>query len=379
MMFDDVVVLENELRQPGVFIGEAVWVPAEATYVTAVMSDRDKWLQFGVDETVVELIVEVNVDGMWKVLGGCTTDASKFTGKDGKLKDKTTLSCVLPRDRIPVPQVRGVLRCASPCEGAVTLVFDDAPVSRRVKQEHHSVTYDNDGEATSATTVSSITIGAFAVGNNTDRCMVVGAVAYAGTAANNVVSTISHNGSTTGWASVISRVGPAGNPNNRSSMWRKVAPDVATVTVVVTMVGVCDELGVNATSVYGVDQTTPMGTGAGADGVSTDPTATVNVSAATGDMVYDAVYAYGSGTFVATAGASQTPRANTLIEDYGGNAKAYILASTEPGATTVTMSWTLTGGNTEWVTVACAIKASAGAAAASLVFLRDAMKHMLVR
>jgi hypothetical protein len=226
-------------------------------------------------------------------------------------------------------------------------------------QEHHSVTYDNDNEAF-AVSGTSITIGAFAVGSNVNRAMVVGGTSYSATGANGAVSTVSHNGSTTGWNSVISQV--SGDGLQRVFIWRKVAVDVVSATVVVTFVGECTEIGVNAMSVYDVHQTTPMGTAVGIDGgtIASPGTATINVSGETNDLVYDVVYSYGGTTSIITVGAGQTQRMNNIIATYGG-ARSTLGVSTEAGATTVTMSWDLSGDTDDvyWMMVGCAIKVAA--------------------
>lgn len=356
MLFAPTVELPATAKR-GVLYGASRWVPPAATHVTAQIAQRGDWPRLGPRQTVVELGIEINQRGTWDLLAGCTTDASPKRNRSGQLSSSTSIRTRLPQSRIPQPQIRVMLRCLTPCPGAVSLLFDDAPVPLRQRQEHHSVTYDNDNEAT-ANDATSITIGAFTVGNNANRCMLVGCASYDGTVAESAISSISHNGSTTGWASVITELGP-GATNDRASIWRKVAPDAVNATVVVTMGGTCSEIGANALSVYDVDQTTPIGTPASAEGTTSSP-ATVNVSSATGEMVYDAVYQYGGLTGTGTEGAGQTPRANAIVRTYAG-ARTLFFASTEPGAPTVTMSWALSSPS-EWVIVACPIKATAAAA-----------------
>lgn len=92
-----------------------------------------------------------------------------------------------------------------------------------------------------------------------------------------------------------------------------------------------------AVSYTGVNQTTPMGTAATANGSGTGPT--VNVSATSLDLVVDGLMGFVTGSAVsATVGASQTQRANLADTNTDGSVAAQ---SSEPGATTVTMSWTL--------------------------------------
>jgi len=357
MTAGDVVVatLPSEVRETGVYIGYPLFVPAEATYVTAIADNRAGWLQFGVGEDVIELTIEVDVSGKWEVLGACTTDGSEKRGRNGQVYEGTTLRCRLPRQRVPVPQIRVVLRCASRCEGGVELVFDDMPLPSDMGQEHHSVTYDNDNEAIVAN-ATSVTIGTFAIGNNTNRALMVGVASWDATAGDSVVSSVTHNSSTAGWSTVIQATSAA---VERATILRKLAPDIVSSTVVVTMGGACADLGASAVSLYGVDQTTPTAGATSAEGFAT--TITVNVTAAVNDMVLDCIYVWGgssSAGFTAAAGTGQTARANLIL---GTSSPIRLLTSTEVGAATVTMSWTLTGtdADREWIQAGCAVKAAA--------------------
>jgi hypothetical protein len=192
--------------------------------------------------------------------------------------------------------------------------------------------------------------------------MIVGGCSYSGTVGNAVVASVSHNGSTAGWSQVIDT--PDATNTTHLFLWRKVAVDVVSATVVVTFAGGCTELAANALSAYDVHQTTPMGTPVGIDGgtIASPGTATSNVAAATDDLVYDIVYSYGGITSGVTVGAGQAQRANAVVITYAG-ARTVFGASTEPGATTVTMSWTLTGDTEDvyWMQVSCAIKVAAAA------------------
>ena len=354
MLLPALVLLPDVSRPHGTYTSQPVWVPREAGYAQCTLSGRGQWGRLGARQTVIELALEINVDGTWRPLGGCTTDAMPARDRRGHLAESTSLRVRLPRQRVPAPQVRAVLQCHSQCPGALTLEFDTAQPPAVASQAHHSVTYDSDNEAVAAV-ATSVTIGSFTVANNANRAMVVGVACWSAVAGDGVVSSVNHNGSTTGWASVITRVDGS---NDRASLWRKVTPAAVSATVVVTMTGTCGELGANALSVWDVDQTTPIAGATGADGTAAP--LTVTVSAATGDLVYDVAYHYGTPTsYTLTVGASQTARANVDIIDYETQS-ARLAASTEPGAATVTMSWTNgTGTTTNWCQVACAIKAAA--------------------
>jgi len=96
----------------------------------------------------------------------------------------------------------------------------------------------------------------------------------------------------------------------------------------------------------------------------------MNVSAAVNDLVYDVMYFYDEDeTVTLTPGAGQTERAESTITLYGGAARSLIAASTEAGAATVTMSWTLTNSfYYEFALVGCALKAAVTGAATRYPF-----------
>jgi hypothetical protein len=362
-MQETLIVLPQQARSPGVYVSNAMFVGVESTYVMAVADGRENWVDFGVNETVVELGIEINVDGEWRVLAAVTTDGKPSVDRNGNVQTATTVRCRLPRSRVPIPQVRAVLQCNSPCEGAVSFVFDDTPLPLQVRQEHHSVTYDSDNEAV-ATAASSVTVGAFTIAGNADRCLLVGLTTDdASNAADTVVSSITHNSSTAGWASVVIQAHPDAAPT-KGQIWRKIAPSAVSSTVAVAMAGACSALGAHALSVYGVHQTTPIGTAVSTTGHGASLTSTsVDVTAVTGDLVYDVVYLFGdavAGIVTGTAGASQTQRANNLVLNYPPYGNQLILASTEPGVTTTTMSWAISNGGDTWIIhAACPIKTAA--------------------
>lgn len=104
--------------------------------------------------------------------------------------------------------------------------------------------------------------------------------------------------------------------------------------------------GVLTASYQDVDQTTPFGTVAKANGSS--GTATVDVTSASGELVIDA----GMFSNLPTAGAGQTQAARA------NQADKYAFHSYEAGAGTVTMSWTAT--TNPWVILGVALKPFTG-------------------
>ena len=131
-----------------------------------------------------------------------------------------------------------------------------------------------------------------------------------------------------------------------------VAPTTGAQSVTVNFAGTNDNASLAVVTATSVDQTTPFGTAATATGNSTTPS--VNVSAATDDLVVDNVIYVGTGT--ATHGTGQTERtANTNVAGEFGH-----YTSTEAGAATVTMSHTIASAN--WAIGGIAFKAAAAGA-----------------
>lgn len=155
---------------------------------------------------------------------------------------------------------------------------------------------------------------------------------------NRVVNSVTFGG--TGLTSVSS----ATNGAQVAHLWRLIAPAASAQNVVVTLSGGGSDIIAVATSYTGVDQTTPLGTPATATGTST--TASVAVTSATDELVVDCV---SSNLGTLTVGAGQTERGNAVAGDNQGG------SSTEPGAASVTMSWTI-GSSSAWASVGVSIK-----------------------
>ena len=144
-------------------------------------------------------------------------------------------------------------------------------------------------------------------------------------------------------------------------IWKLVAPTAGTANIVATFNGTVQVVGGGA-AFNGVDQTTPTGVFAGAGGTSTTPT--VNASSAAGDLVLDTLY--GNDGPTATPGAGQTSQWTLATGSGGGKARG--AGSTEAGAASVTMSYTLSS-SLEWQIGAVSIKAAAASSAPILTGL----------
>jgi|GEM_PF-2380773 len=114
-----------------------------------------------------------------------------------------------------------------------------------------------------------------------------------------------------------------------------VAPTGGANTVSVTLSGTANAVICGASSYTGVDQTTPLGTAATATGTSVTPS--VNVTSATNELVVDVMAA----TVISTpsADASQTSRYATFVS--AGSKSTGSGSSDEAGASSVTMSWSI--------------------------------------
>lgn len=110
-------------------------------------------------------------------------------------------------------------------------------------------------------------------------------------------------------------------------------------------------------SFTGVDQTTPTGTAAAANGSGT--TLTVNVSSASGEMVSDfAHHQDDARTLTVGAGQAEYRRTNTAAS----SEDTRIATSVENGAVTTTMSWTISGASAEWAVIGVPLKPASAAA-----------------
>lgn len=148
---------------------------------------------------------------------------------------------------------------------------------------------------------------------------------------------------------------------SRTDLWYMLAPPAGTANIFVALL-TSKRIVASAISFTGVNQTTPLGTFVGATGQST--TATVNVSSKPGELVLDTVTTSGDANIL-TANAGQTERWD-LFSGTGDLNNVRGGGSTEAGAASVTMSWTL-GASKVWAIGAVAIKPAASPPNISLV------------
>ena len=211
-----------------------------------------------------------------------------------------------------------------------------------------AIAVDNTGASTSIESGATITLANFAVGSGADRLLIVGVSWHEWVAGTPTVSSITFGGVG------LTRLGGLVAGQKASDIWYLKNPANSTANIVVTLsAGGAEYVVVGATSWTGVDQTTTFGTLATANGSSTAPS--VNVSSAAGEVVHDNLSVNAAPTI--TVGADQTQRWNqtTATSQQSG------AGSSEAGAATVTMSWTLSVSKA-WAIAGVSIKAAAAGA-----------------
>jgi len=190
-------------------------------------------------------------------------------------------------------------------------------------------------------------------GSGADRLMLVG-ISFVNDELE-TVSSVTYNGA------ALTSVGTVDNSDDaRVEIWRLIAPPSGTYDVVITFSAPLARAAVAGVMTFtGVHQTTPLGTFASASLSCTAPCAdpSVNVTSAVNELVFDTVACETCTSF--TVGAGQTQGWNLATLD--GPRPSPGAGSTEPGAATVTMSWT-PGTDDHWAIGAVSIKPSGGSA-----------------
>lgn len=155
-------------------------------------------------------------------------------------------------------------------------------------------------------------------------------------------------------AAALANVGVRnGSAAIRSEMWKKSAPASGANTAVVNLASATDVIAgaVSANNVDQVDVVGPYASNAG-----TASPGTVDVTSAAGELVVDCIANNDVNVDTTlTVGAGQTQRWNMANGAVAG------AGSTEPGAATVTMSWTVSSSTIDWsISGASFIAAAAG-------------------
>lgn len=182
------------------------------------------------------------------------------------------------------------------------------------------------------------------VGVGNDRILIVGVSTFT---ANKTVTAMTYAGQP------MTRIGfldgGTGANDRRMELWRLVNPPMGTANVVVTMSSSSKTV-VGAASFFGVDPTTPHG--AFVSNEANTNLATLTVPSAAGELVIDCLSVQGNAA-TALVGPGQTQLWNDFTRAVGGAVVGG--ASTEPGAASVTMSWSLSAVD-YWVMGAVSLK-----------------------
>lgn len=241
------------------------------------------------------------------------------------------------------------------------------------------VATNNDGSAAGAKAVTSITPNipvtdatgcatatnvatttwSHTVGTGANRLLLVG-VAFAGT--DRSISSITFGGAS------FTYVGSSG-VNRRVEIWKLLNPTAGTASIIANWNGSKDAVFWSG-SFTNVDQSTPLGTFQSASGSSTTPS--VTVSSDTGELVVDILAADGDAGAISPGG-GQTLICSGNTGTSSGDARGG--GSSEPGASSVTMSWSL-GNSKNWDLGAVALRA-APALSADVVTLASAPATVL--
>ena len=163
------------------------------------------------------------------------------------------------------------------------------------------------------------------IDNGANRLLLVG-VSFAGTS--RYITSMTYGGV------AMTLVGSAG-VNRRVELWRLLNPTVGTGTILANWSGSSDVVFWSG-SFTNVDQTTPFGTFQSASGNSTTPS--VTVSSATGQLVVDVMAAAGDAGTI-NPGSAQALICSGNTGTSSGDARGG--GSSEPGASSVTMTWSL--------------------------------------
>lgn len=205
-----------------------------------------------------------------------------------------------------------------------------------------------DAVSSGTRTSSGTTLTASHTFGGSDRAALVNVTYF--NATHQAASSLTIGGSATGVTLVNEDVNGINTDDRKHHVvYRVVAPASGVQSVVFTAAGAFAEGCIQVTSLTGVDQTTPVGTAAIAEGNSTAPS--VTASSAAGELVVDAVCSFFPAATV-TTDVSQTQRIEN--ESWGGS-DAVAAMSTEAGAGSVTMSHTI-GSAADWSIVAVPFK-----------------------
>ncbi|HKZ55395.1 MAG TPA: DUF2341 domain-containing protein, partial [Anaerolineales bacterium] len=226
------------------------------------------------------------------------------------------------------------------------------PMASRVLAQGSAPVFDNASSQSNSSTGNTLT-WSHTTGSGSDRLLLVGVTLRS---SSTTVSSITYN------SLALAQIPSATVLSNdvRTELWYRVNPPSGAYNVVVT-IGATRMMAAGAMTFSGVHQTTTFGTVATNAASSTAPS--VNVSSATDELVVDVVGQRDPGSNTLTVHASQLERFQKASTS-GSSANVRLGGSTETGAATTTMSWTLSPGD-DWGIIAVPLKPAPPSATAT--------------
>jgi len=221
-------------------------------------------------------------------------------------------------------------------------------------EESGSETVTIDGTPSTGTAVSpatSMTISHTISASATDRLMLVGVSIANGN--DEVVDSITYNGVALDFVGAIYNTLSGGN-DARVEIWSLVAPSTGTHDVFIQFTAQLSEEAVAGVMTFtGVDQSDPLGPFGSNE--NDGNTATVNVTSDANELVFGVVSSeYGE----ITTDPGQTEEWNIGVASH-----SYGAGSTKAGASSVTLTWTLSSSSSHWAAAGVSIKPASGSGA----------------
>lgn len=153
------------------------------------------------------------------------------------------------------------------------------------------------------------------------------------------------------------------------SVWYYLNPPTDTTVTIAMPAGAAMQYARGiAISLSGVSQTDPVGDSDAGSGAANPASSSLAIDSAVDDLVVDFIVQSSHDARQMVAGAGQTNRANVVDGDVGPEGR--LQASTEPGDTSVTMSWANSSGNVSYRHFAASFNAHA-AVPISSAYIRE--------
>lgn len=228
-----------------------------------------------------------------------------------------------------------------------------------------SVTVDNTGQNAVAVSASTGTITSFVVGSGANRFIYLGVSQFSNP---DRVPSATFNTSQNFTVHDAATIAEGGG-TRRVTILKLVAPaNATTANIVVTWPGAVDEFVIGATSWFGVDQTTPLGTAVITTSASSSGSSSVVVPNAAGDTVHDSIAV--DGNLSPVIAANQTLRwRNIAAADTTEGAGQ----SADGAGSDITCTWSSINPTFVTAQIGVAIKQVGGGGGGRTLFLRSGL------